>query len=72
MSVNITLVGGSVLEGSIFAIDPITESVVLKDSNGGYTLISPSQIGFHIINLYIINIIMLLYYFYLVLFYLYT
>ena len=67
MSVNITLVGGSVLEGSIFAIDPITESVVLKDSNGGYTLISPSQIGFHII-----NIIMLLYYFYLVLFYLYT
>ena len=35
---------GTVYKGSIFAIDPVTESVVLKDSNGGYTLLSPTQI----------------------------
>lgn len=40
----ISIINGKVLEGEIAAIDPISKFIALKQEEGSFVLINPSQI----------------------------
>lgn len=42
--IKVTTTGGKVHEGELFAIDPLSKALALKNEQGSYAIISPSQI----------------------------
>jgi len=43
--IKITLVSGETLEGEVYCIDPVTKAVVLKETDGGYSLVNSEGIA---------------------------
>ena len=44
--IKIYLHSGNIIEGTIFAVDPVTSSLIIKsETDSNYTLINPNQIS---------------------------
>lgn len=43
--IRITLVSGECLEGELYCMDPVTKAIVLKEADGGYSLVNSEGIA---------------------------